>query len=377
MATTKPATKRVGLIATGSELVSGEILNVDGQKMAQAMLASGIELGEHLIVDDQQSNIERALQFMLAHHDAVITSGGLGPTADDITRFAIASVTGKACVYHDDSWQRIVERLSTRNLDIPESNKRQAYFPKDAIVYPNANGTADGCELSLPEDKLIFMLPGPPRECLPLFHNHVLPKLLAHHYGTDRRLYRWRLMGISEAMMAEQLHSRVAELYGIEIAYRASYPYLDVKLLLDDSATSKKVIQQVEATVAPYLVTTESSNISTQLAKALETFPHSITICDQATRGALEAQLVLPENRDHITFVQKPADLPKSLSVHITGLAEYWTPRPNTHTTHIQIKLQDDSEEQIIYLRGQETIDCAIEFISHQIYSRFIKPCQT
>ncbi|MDF2691513.1 MAG: hicd [Gammaproteobacteria bacterium] len=196
--------KRIGFLATGSELTTGEILNTNVQAMAQTLLEQGTEIGEHVIVDDREANILSGLEYLFRQHDAVIVSGGLGPTSDDRTRFAISRFCNQALEFNEASWQRIVDRLSKRNIPIPENNRQQALFPHHATIFPNLNGTADGCFITC-HNKLIFMLPGPPRECLPLFDQYVMPILKSHEFFSHRKLYRWKLMGASESAIAEQL----------------------------------------------------------------------------------------------------------------------------------------------------------------------------
>lgn len=373
MSTHTPA-KRIGFIATGSEIISGEILNTNGQKMAQAMMSYGMQIGEHIVVDDDESNMQRALQFMLQHHDVVITSGGLGPTSDDRTRFIVADIANQPLVFNEASWQRIETRLAKRNMPIPESNKQQAYFPENATIFINDNGTADGCHVPMGSQH-VFMLPGPPRECLPLFHNDVLPALERLGCATDQRLYRWRLMGVSESVMAEQLEQTVGHPFGITLAYRAAYPYLDIKVQLAPDPSRHEVLDAIQKEVAPYLVTTEHSNVSTQLKDTLADFDGVISLCDQATKGQLLAELTTPQTHAHVMRIDEPEQLPKDFAVLITGLETYWQPQANVFETFVEVTLshqgQVTTERHPIFLRGQSSMNSAIEFCCFAIMKRW------
>lgn len=367
--------KRVGFLATGSELITGEILNTNGQKMAQHCQDLGIEIGEHIIVDDGLENIEAALRFLLERHDAIITSGGLGPTSDDITRNAVARVLNLELEYHEPSWASIVERLSKRNIPIPESNRQQAYFPAGSQVYPNENGTADACGIQH-KDQWIFLLPGPPRECIPIFEHKVLPTLREQGFATGKRLYRWRLMGVSEAGMAETLEAAFGP-NEVTFAYRASYPYLDIKLTLSENDDINRVTEAVYQIVKPHLVTTENSNISTLLKHALLNFPGQLSIYDQATKEALASELTTPGNHDKLHFVSDINELSDEQAVIISGLEAYWNPKPEQYSTFITVELihkgQSEKFKQEIYLRGSESMAYAIEFASHCIYQKWIQ----
>ncbi len=362
--------KRIGFLATGSELVGGEILNTNGQRMAQQLIDLGCELGEHIVVDDNEQNIRRSLQFLLDHHAAVIISGGLGPTSDDRTRYLVAELAQEALTFYEPSWQRIVDRFTLRGLTIPENNRQQALFPKNAVVFANDHGSADAAHVMC-QGKSVFMLPGPPRECLPIFEVSVKPALIAQGFTSDQRLYRWRLLGASESVIAESLDKHLIP-YQLAVAYRASYPYLDIKLRLKQSDPIDEIKDVVEHLVKPYLVTTEHSNISTQLMHALAVSKVRLTICDLATQGDLAKQLINAKNQQAIQFVDQPSDLPRDHAVLIEGLESFWRVQPNQHRTSLRVTLRDRGHEQlfeqVIYLRGQESLVAAIEFAAHRIY---------
>jgi molybdenum cofactor synthesis domain-containing protein len=253
----KRASKRIGFLATGSELTSGEILNTNGQSISQILFAEGAHLGEHLVVDDIQANILAALEFLASRHDALIITGGLGPTSDDRTRFALASFLNLDLAFRPESWDRISKRFELRGRVPTENNKIQALFPENALLLPNLNGTADGAMIEAPaEGQLFFLLPGPPSECLPLFESDVLPILKKRGFTSDHRLYRWKLREVSESVIATKLEP-LAQKYCLEIAYRASKPILHVKLRLNPNEpiqgqSIQTLIQELEDVISPH-----------------------------------------------------------------------------------------------------------------------------
>lgn len=366
--------KRVGLIATGSEIISGEILNTNGQNIAQSLQAEGIEIGEHIVTDDQDCNLARAISFMLDHHDAIITTGGLGPTSDDRTRFILSDITQLELIPNENSWQRIAKRLQKFKLRANESNRQQALFPQDAIIYPNENGTADGCKWPLYQNKHIYMLPGPPRECLPLFENCVLPDLITNQFATENRLYRWRLMGVSESTIAERLETELAH-FGLTFAYRAAYPYLDIKLQLNPhDQHTQTITNQIYQLIKDNLVTTDRQQISSQLKHALTDYTGVLEIYDLATRGYLASQLLRPYNQ-HALSIQyhqpsKPCD--HHMQAIVTGLDHYWHPKVGEYHTKMALTIVKDQQqhnfEHAIFLRGQESLKSAVEFVSDKVY---------
>lgn len=351
--------KRIGFLATGSEIISGEVLNRDSALMAQQLLDQGMTIGEHLLVDDDEANLTTALQFLFARHDVIITTGGLGPTADDITRNIITSFVGKKLVFNATSWQRIVERFARRNIPVSENNKQQAYFPQDATVLPNGMGSADGCQVAY-QGKTIFMLPGPPIECMPIFEHNVLPYLKAKGYASDLRLYRWRLMGVPEATIACALDKQVAQPYDIEIAYRAAFPYVDVKVSLHNDTQAQIIRDKITEIVQPYFVTAENETISNIIRRELVNLTDTaLNIQDTATHGSLKKAILSPQTLDLVRFDQQPAH------VNIKGLDAYWHDATAVSTTlDIDIALPDVSRHDTteIPIRGEQTLNYAVEF---------------
>ncbi len=248
--------KRVGFLATGSELTSGETLNSNTQQMSQILFKKGVNVGEHLLVDDQEKNIVECLNFLAKRHSCIILSGGLGPTSDDRTRFALSHFLNRPLIFNPESWARIEKRFELRQRTPTENNKIQSLFPETALVLPNPNGTADGCLLKT-NDHLFFLLPGPPKECLPLFETQVLKILDKAGYFSTNRLYRWTLNEVSESIIADKLDP-LAKKYGIEIAYRAVKPMLHIKVMAHPAKTSAHPwIQEIESMLAPYPFTRE------------------------------------------------------------------------------------------------------------------------
>lgn len=352
--------KRIGFLATGSEIITGEVLNRDSALMAQQLQSHGVSLGEQLVVDDNEANLKAGLAFLFDRHDMVITTGGLGPTADDRTRDLIANFIGQALVFHQPSWDWIVQRFQQRNIPLTDNNKQQAYFPRKATILSNDRGSADGC-LVEHQGKTIVMLPGPPSECMPMFERDVLPYIKAHGFTSDIKLYRWRLMGVSESFIACELDAAVAKPYQIEIAYRAAFPYIDIKVSLDAAVDNTALIDQIDTIVSPYFVTHELLSIPDIVKRDLSQYLKTpITIDDQATHGKLQQAVSSPETLKLLHFSDSHPQL------IITGLDDYWQDQDVPLVPiHIEIHLDKGKPTTAHYdipMRGEQTLDYAVAF---------------
>ena len=167
------------LIAVGTELLLGNIANTDAQMLSQGLSALGINVYYHTVVGDNPQRLRAAVELAKSRADILITTGGLGPTCDDLTKNVLAECFGKKLVFHAPSARRIeayFERLHA-GRPMTENNYQQAMLPEGATVFPNDIGTAPGCGVRTASGKVIVMLPGPPSELVPMLQHYVVPFL--------------------------------------------------------------------------------------------------------------------------------------------------------------------------------------------------------
>ena len=191
------------LICVGTELLMGQILNTNAQYIAESLAPSGIDMYHQTVVGDNPKRLTDAVRTAFSRSDCVIFSGGLGPTDDDLTKETVAAALGKDLVLYEEEWERIVSYFASKGRMIAPNNKKQAMFPSDAIILPNPNGTAPGCIMEA-DGKAAILLPGPPRELVPMFRDHVMPYLLQR---SGHRLYsrEVRIFGVGESEVAYRL----------------------------------------------------------------------------------------------------------------------------------------------------------------------------
>lgn len=171
---------RAGILAIGTELLMGETVNTNATYLSKELTAIGIGVYYHYTIGDNVERITQHFVSLLDTCDVIFTTGGLGPTLDDITKEVVAKALNLEMVMDPHSLQLIKERFSMFNKVMPESNTRQAIFPEGAIILDNHQGTAPACILKVihhDKEKHVIILPGPPRELKHLFEMYVLDYL--------------------------------------------------------------------------------------------------------------------------------------------------------------------------------------------------------
>ena len=164
------------IITVGTEILLGDILNTNSRYLSRELAAMGIEMYYQITVGDNEERLLKTLEESLNRSDIVICTGGLGPTEDDITKEVCAKYFGYELELHKSSLDAMIERFKHMNRVPTKNNEKQAYFPKEAYVLKNDNGTAPGCIMEK-EGKMIVVLPGPPKEMESMFENYVKPYL--------------------------------------------------------------------------------------------------------------------------------------------------------------------------------------------------------
>ncbi|GAB4204050.1 MAG: competence/damage-inducible protein A [Sandaracinaceae bacterium] len=219
----------VALLAIGTELTRGELVNTNSAWLASRIVALGLEVPEHLVVDDDVPRIVAALRGLAARHAFVVCTGGLGPTTDDLTAQAAAEAVGKPLVRSEVALEQIRRRFATIGRSMGPSNEKQADLPEGAELLPNADGTAPGFAIDL-GDARVFFLPGVPKEMERMFTEHGEPRIAPHATRTTHQIHL-RTFGAGESAIGERLAGLEAELPGITLGYRASFPEVEVKVL--------------------------------------------------------------------------------------------------------------------------------------------------
>ena len=163
------------IISVGTELLLGAVVNSDTAIVAKALSGLGIDLLHTCVVGDNPQRLKEAVETAIGRSDLLIMTGGLGPTADDLTKETTAAAAGKRLFLHQPSLERIQNYFNEKHVS--ENQAKQAWLPEGCAVLQNDNGTAPGCAFQAENGCTIIMLPGPPSELAPMLHNYAVPYL--------------------------------------------------------------------------------------------------------------------------------------------------------------------------------------------------------
>ena len=191
------------ILSIGTELLMGQVANTDAQYISRRLSALGISVYHHTVVGDNVLRVKDALSTALSRSDIVITTGGLGPTEDDLTKETVAEYLSLSLVMHGESLLRIKKRIEGYGSVMTENNIKQAYIPETAIVMPNDCGTAPGCIIEK-ESKTVAILPGPPREMQDMFEKQLFPYLEKKSGETLVSRYL-HIFGVGESLIETKL----------------------------------------------------------------------------------------------------------------------------------------------------------------------------
>ncbi|MFA1563197.1 isocitrate/isopropylmalate dehydrogenase family protein [Aliivibrio fischeri] len=232
--------RTAAILTIGDELLSGKTRNTNQSDLSQITELKGYSVVKQIVCSDSIGDIEQTISKLIGDVDYLVISGGLGPTSDDRTRFAITKVAKEKLIFDDESWCYIKSRLQNFNVIVDDSNRIQAMFPESATILSNPNGTANGFSLNIDGTKLLA-LPGPPKEAI-----YLLEKYLSESIDTSNSTsnYKWIIIGISEGEIGSYFEATLKK-YNVELHFLWKYPYVQVEAILPKNHTFPESILEV------------------------------------------------------------------------------------------------------------------------------------
>jgi nicotinamide-nucleotide amidase len=218
------------LLAVGSELTTGETRDTNSGDRARSLSDAGVDVLRISALPDRLATVASALGEALSAADLVVTTGGLGPTPDDLTREAIAEVLGERPAVDPELARWLRNLFERRGMAFSETNLKQAWLIPSATAIPNERGTAPGWWIDRADGGVVVALPGPPREISPMWRDWVLPRLHGRGLGQERITRTYRLTGIGESAVATLLGEGLLRAENPIVATYARSDAVDVRI---------------------------------------------------------------------------------------------------------------------------------------------------
>lgn len=277
----------------GAELTVGDTRDTNSGEIARSLTEAGVTIARINVLPDRLRVVAGSFRAALRRVDLVVSTGGLGPTPDDLTREAIAAVVAETPEVDPalEAWLR--QLWSRRGLAFPEINRKQAWLIPSATGLPNPNGTAPGWWIDRPDGRVAVLLPGPPREMRPMWADHVLPRLRERGLGGGLISRTLRLSGIGESQVADVLGERFLRRTNPEVATYARADAVDIRIsaAARRGRSADELLDEVEATILDRLGAHVWARGSTTWAEAitveLDRLDWSVAIRETGTDGSL------------------------------------------------------------------------------------------
>jgi nicotinamide-nucleotide amidase len=301
------------IIAIGSELLTPDRSDTNSLWLTEKLNDIGIEVKLKTIVGDDEARLEETIRDAVKRSDVVITTGGLGPTEDDVTRQVSARALGRELEYHTELEDHLRERFRGWGREMPEINKRQAYVIAGSDILPNPNGSAVGMYLEH-VGKHIAIFPGPPREMQPMFENFVYEKLRAAAGGVSVYRRTLKVSGIGESALDEAIAPIYMTFPNVQTSVLFNKSEVDVQLSIreKDSDQANDVLDELQSKIVANLGTAvfsvQGETMEEVVGRLLKEAGRTVSVAESCTGGLIGSRLT---------------DVPGSSSYFIEGCVTY------------------------------------------------------
>jgi nicotinamide-nucleotide amidase len=291
--------QRAVILSTGDELTSGRIVDTNANYLADKLAEIGIDLAAVLTVGDVPERLEWAWRTAIGLADIVISTGGIGPTADDLTTETVARVASRPLWRAEEVVANIRRLFASMGRTMPENNVKQAMFPDGAEIIPNPLGTAPGFRLEVTEAghrAHLIVLPGVPREMKPMMENTVIP-WIKHNRGSDT-VYAVRVFqtfGISESALDEAVAGLISADEG-RVAFRASFPQISLRVTVEGKPGEAErrldeLSERVRAKISNFVFAEGEATMEEVVGRMLAEKQVKLAVAESCTGGLIGHRL--------------------------------------------------------------------------------------
>lgn len=285
------------ILCVGTELLLGDIVNTNAQYLSRRLADLGISVYHQSVVGDNVERLKKELEDAFSRADLVITTGGLGPTPDDLTKETGAEYFNKKLILDEDSLDKLNSYfIKNGKGSLKGNNIKQAYFPEGSVILPNGHGTAPGCAIE-ENGKVLIVLPGPPREMKPMFEDSVVP-FLKKYSNCILKSKVLRICGIGEGVMAEEISDIINNSTNPTVAPYAKEWEVTLRITskADTEDEASKLITPVENELRNRLGENiygeDETSLEEVIAKILVSKNFTISTAESCTGGLIASRLV-------------------------------------------------------------------------------------
>ncbi len=300
---------KAAIFTIGNEVLTGKTLNTNSYYLARLLAGYGFEVVKHLTVEDHEETIIKETQNLMDEVDLIVTTGGLGPTYDDITIDSIAKACNKELVFYPEVMKDIEYKFKNYGSTMNENNKRQAYLIEGSEVLPNQYGTAPGMYYVY-DDTIIVSLPGPPKENVPMFENHVLPKL--NQLGNGEIVIKdLVLFGVGESNVEVILNEKLETKGDIRIATYVKPRYVVIRMTSKDIDLIQVHVEKIKEIFGNKVVGEDDMNLEKYVVENMTARSMELSLAESCTGGMIASHIVnVPGssevlNRSIVTYSNK------------------------------------------------------------------------
>lgn len=303
------------IIAIGSELLLGQIIDTNSSFIAKSLADNGIELVQTTTVGDDLQRTKEVIREAINRYQIVITTGGLGPTEDDLTREAIAQVTQRPLIFQPQLMEQIEALFRRRGFRMTENNRKQAYIPEGAIPIENPKGTAPGFIVE-GSGWVTISIPGVPSEMEYLMENTVIP-YLRRRFNLQHQVIRYRVLracGLGESAIGLQIKDLMKESRNPSVGTLASVG--DIKIRITAKANNQeeasiliqKMEQEIRNRLGILIYGVDNETLHGNIAKELERLNLTLSVAETFTGGIISQKLASTNSTSFVQGVVLPFD---------------------------------------------------------------------
>ncbi len=275
------------IISIGDELMTGKTINTNQATISNQLFTMGVQTEMSINLADDKTMIKNTLKSVASK--LIIFTGGLGPTHDDLTKETVCEFFEKPLIFHEAVYETIKHYFEYRGKPMPETNTKQAYFPKDAHILKNAVGTAPGMMMAV-DDRIVVLLPGPPSELEPMFMEvkaRLKPLLNGSVYQKG-----YLLVGLGESDLEGQMGTLYDAHPSVTIAPYAGLGEIRVIFTSKDEATLDKALKQFKGLFSKHIVTTHDETLEAEIIQTLQDTNRTISLAESCTGGLISSRIV-------------------------------------------------------------------------------------